>query len=824
MNYAQVITNNMIHVMAPEYTYEMNKKDFREKFVYHDKTYFFCFNKSIFHKSTFFKMLLIDDDREFDDVYNNFVIALDDTILDGMFDSDYFAKMIYTILYNSSLTKKQKISCLSPNEIHFKCTRSGMNQELEKEILFLCVHQALYKVLIIYYGFGDEVEEILRESFLNFLRNTKNFIYHSTEYFGMHFSRRVGTRSYAYKKKQINEFNPIEVDLAYKRTYPDVKYIRFCFEKASFEFSQHFLLCVNNNDPCLAIIDKYIRVEMNFLNKKYNFFHMFFKHVHGKKLMDEKNLKKIKKTLSSERASSDCSRSCSDCSLSCSDSDDYEQLEDCEKYGFSKLQNMESMHYFFSINRDYVNYNVKCEFYINSYSDLGYHYIGGSDTCVLDTSNMDDFADKSLFGLNFTEVILPKKMKILTSTFDSVRQVLTSLILPPDLEEIGNDFLCRSMAMKKLELPKTLKKIGRDFLSNSVIETLEFNEGLESIDDGCLYNCSKINHIYIPDSLKNIGRASSFRDDRPNKMIKTLYFGMKPEDHPLFEKLKKNFTAYGVKFLVHPSKIPTFRNLVNLYHDNKFNILNAIDYDWFDENVKNEKDKYVISFPEIYDDTINISMEKAFVNFLETGELPNKEDVLKFTSNSSLSGYTQKDFVCDPEKIKTFSNHIMQFLGETSIFIDDFPLDMSQLVKKFIPMEHLSTIYNESCSSYDEIMYSHKLTIWSYGEYFIFYDFTHDIFTKHSGSISPEITIEEYEDFTKSAYYYEGIFLDHIFGSFRVFRKDDKDSIMKYLTSENSHILIKFDIISIGCFLSKIYQDINQLKVAICEIALQFLK
>lgn len=796
MNCAKIISKTAIY---NDRTFEFNKKDFCEKFIYHGKTYYFCFDKSIFQRSNFFREFLEYD--EFDEVFRNFNTALGDVILYKVFDANYFADMIYMILYNSSMTSEQKASELSPSKM---CHDKNANIR-EIETKYLSIHQALYRVLITYYGFDDDVKDILRESFLNFLKGTENFLYHSLEYFGMNFSKNTGGNPRAYLKKQIDKDNPIEIDLVYKRTFPDVMYIRFCFENAPFEFSKHFLLSDEKNDSCLCLINKYIKVEMFFTSKGYNFLELFLKQIQDKKL-------EIKECFRLDLCLSRNMRE----SINFSDGDS----------DISELVSMKSQKYEFTIEKiDDDKYDIRCFFYTSNYEEIKNFYIGlanNLDSVTLDASRMNDFDDSYLCDLTFTHLLLPREMAVLKNDLAWGKDCLRHVELPPNLEEIGNNFLGENCLIKTLVLPNTLKRIGFMFMANTEIEDFTFNEGLESIGTGFFHKNKKLKSIYIPSTLAEIWQPQIAKkkfiliqgklayenssEININKDVKHVYFESEPTDHPLIDELKNIFIAYGVKFSIHPSKIPDFMKLAEKHHGEKIELYKfakdetGCQFHWAEGHPRGT---YEILFP--IDD--HNSFESAFSRFINKDIIPTKNNFHECLSPPFR--YEKRKITCDIEKIEEFNCHITRILFDTWFIVKDMPENFSQLAIKIIPemveLVNVSGIYE----SPDDNMKITRLYLWSYDKYFIIYELRpgKSPFVKYMKSRYIDILPEN--------------FTSYFFDSFNVFEKDDKDGITNFLINTGRVSFTNYKIDSIGLFLSKLYpNNIDELKSVLCKIAL----
>lgn len=93
---------------------------------------------------------------------------------------------------------------------------------------------------------------------------------------------------------------------------------------------------------------------------------------------------------------------------------------------------------------------------------------------------------------------------------------LTSITLPAGIKKLSYRVFMDCQDLKELTLPKNIPKDGMSCssfygmgtitsLSNSCIETIIFEDGLEEIPDYCAYSAPELNKLVIPDSVTDIG-------------------------------------------------------------------------------------------------------------------------------------------------------------------------------------------------------------------------------------------------------------------------------------------------------------------------------
>lgn len=112
---------------------------------------------------------------------------------------------------------------------------------------------------------------------------------------------------------------------------------------------------------------------------------------------------------------------------------------------------------------------------------------------------------------NLKSVTFEKECKI-TAIYDIFDECLSleSINLPEKLNYLGwNSF--KNTKIKNIECPESLKEIGSNaFGLASELENVKINDGLTAIYEWAFYNCKKLKHIFIPESVITIGDESSF--------------------------------------------------------------------------------------------------------------------------------------------------------------------------------------------------------------------------------------------------------------------------------------------------------------------------
>ncbi|MBR5165774.1 MAG: leucine-rich repeat protein [Ruminococcus sp.] len=118
---------------------------------------------------------------------------------------------------------------------------------------------------------------------------------------------------------------------------------------------------------------------------------------------------------------------------------------------------------------------------------------------------------------------------------------LTSITLPAGIQKLSYRVFMDCQDLKELTLPKDFPKDGMSCssfygmgtitsLSNSCIETIIFEDGLEEIPDYCAYSAPALNKLVIPDSVTDIGSYAFCNCDSLTELdlpssIKTIEWG-----------------------------------------------------------------------------------------------------------------------------------------------------------------------------------------------------------------------------------------------------------------------------------------------------------
>ena len=107
---------------------------------------------------------------------------------------------------------------------------------------------------------------------------------------------------------------------------------------------------------------------------------------------------------------------------------------------------------------------------------------------------------------NLESVKLPKNLWLLDPYCLKNTPKLKSITLPDSLDYIGlNDFVGSSI--ESIKIPKKVYCIGESAFENTVINSVEFDEGskLETIDKSAFKGCNNLKSIVIPASVTTIG-------------------------------------------------------------------------------------------------------------------------------------------------------------------------------------------------------------------------------------------------------------------------------------------------------------------------------
>ena len=146
-------------------------------------------------------------------------------------------------------------------------------------------------------------------------------------------------------------------------------------------------------------------------------------------------------------------------------------------------------------------------------------------------------------------------MRIELNTFidfyekDVIDGVLT---IPEGVETIkgANSYSCLNAIVKKIVLPSTLKEIDKYAFTSKVfrnIEIVEFNNGLEKIDEYAFYYCNNLREVVLPNSVKEIGESAF-------KSCSTLKKVVLPQNLKVLNK-SVFFGCEKLKEIILPSKL-----------------------------------------------------------------------------------------------------------------------------------------------------------------------------------------------------------------------------------------------------------------------------
>lgn len=75
------------------------------------------------------------------------------------------------------------------------------------------------------------------------------------------------------------------------------------------------------------------------------------------------------------------------------------------------------------------------------------------------------------------------------------------------LEVIPQSFLVDSKNIKTFTVGNNIVKIGKEAFKNSALESIDLNE-VEVISDSAFEGCSKLREVYLPETVRMIGRKA----------------------------------------------------------------------------------------------------------------------------------------------------------------------------------------------------------------------------------------------------------------------------------------------------------------------------
>lgn len=447
-----------------------SKKDFISKiglkaeyyfefFEYENLFYVIPFNKRIFNKSCFLKLVYDDNNLPFFE--SNIVSACSDIIDKRFFSIDNFIKSIIIIFnfieefedYSDELLK------LYPHGTNFDLLNRIELQLIvdlyyllikDGDLCFLNTHETLFKFFG-YYDFCLDTGKnnyknigfaILAGIFRYFFDRVQNPVGIVSNYFGYYQGKKVnrllgkptkreikypsrfyGSVDQTLRKKLSNvvfETETYKLETTEKRI-DNINYLKSNFLRLNFPISHHVLI---NRDEHLNYFEKYYVID-----------DMIYENV-----MNSKTI-----------------------------------ITDLEIVGFEHVSNIR--------NLKFKNLVIK-----------------GSKTIDPDFLNSNEHLET---------VVLPDTIKNIPSGFLTDCHKLKSIVLPKFLESIENEFLFRCDEIEEIEFPHTLRKIGSNFLNrcHKLIEIDLSKTKVEVIEKNFASTCKDLEEIFLPRELKVIGNA-----------------------------------------------------------------------------------------------------------------------------------------------------------------------------------------------------------------------------------------------------------------------------------------------------------------------------
>ena len=111
----------------------------------------------------------------------------------------------------------------------------------------------------------------------------------------------------------------------------------------------------------------------------------------------------------------------------------------------------------------------------------------------------------AFLGASALETVpLPSKLTEIGNAAFRDNESLTTLCLPSTLEHIGMSAFYKCTALKELTLPASLKSGGSDIFAYSGLESVELQNGIETIFARMFIYCSDLKTVTFPSSLKAI--------------------------------------------------------------------------------------------------------------------------------------------------------------------------------------------------------------------------------------------------------------------------------------------------------------------------------
>lgn len=101
---------------------------------------------------------------------------------------------------------------------------------------------------------------------------------------------------------------------------------------------------------------------------------------------------------------------------------------------------------------------------------------------------------------SLTTVVLSKSLTTITNYAFEKNPLLTSIVLPSSLTSVGSYIFQDCISLKQINIPKSLTDWHSHAFSYCGLETVTFEEGLETIGFSA-FSVTKIKHVTLPNSL-----------------------------------------------------------------------------------------------------------------------------------------------------------------------------------------------------------------------------------------------------------------------------------------------------------------------------------
>lgn len=115
-------------------------------------------------------------------------------------------------------------------------------------------------------------------------------------------------------------------------------------------------------------------------------------------------------------------------------------------------------------------------------------------------------------------VSLSQNLKSIGDEAFSLCESLVSVTLPSGLERIGTDAFSNCQNLTRVNIPKSVVEWGRGSFSFTAIETLELEEGLQTISEAAFYGIP-LKQLVLPSSIKTISDRAFYNCDKLESVV-----------------------------------------------------------------------------------------------------------------------------------------------------------------------------------------------------------------------------------------------------------------------------------------------------------------